>query len=518
MKKILVWIFLCLIIIFHLSGKTIKSPLWGDLTPGLHPVGFKLMTATDQSRVFHSNPQFRGLPSGAETARQIRIYLWYPSKNSTRETLRLETFMRMAAGDFDLLPAGKTAENGSLLLTVQLQKGVPAEKLQQLLLHPTAAVENAEPLNGRFPLIVIGQGLYYESPLTQLVLAEYLASHGYVVATCPLLGTYCRLVNLNMVDLETQVRDMEFVISQVRTLPFVDRRQLALVGYDLGGMAGLLLCMRNPEIAAFLSLDSGILKPHFSGLPQVSPHYQEARFVIPWMHMTQARFVSTSETQAKTLWHRKLYGDSYLLPLNTSSHGDFTSYAMWGMENPVNGYWGPPQKNSALIHETLCRYSLNFFDAYVKKDPQALAFLDPENKEKSLGEVLPVLQHRQGKPAPLLADDFYDDIIRHGTLAALPQLKQKGISSQDTGTIDEKSLNWMGYHFLYWWGRENEALELFQFVCDLFPGSANACDSLGEAYLVLGNREKAVECYRKVLELDPQNKAAMDMLQRLGEK
>ena len=515
MKKILVLLGFCLLLLVNLRAEAEKSAYWGDLRPGPHPVGFKLATAADQGRIFHSNPQFRGLPAGAETARQVRIYLWYPSKSSTRETLRLEAFVRMAAGDFDLLPADKPVDSDSLPLPVQLQKGMTAEKRRQLLRRPTAALKDAEPLAGRFPLIVIGQGLYYESPLTQLVLAEYLASHGYVVATCPLLGTYCRLVNLNMIDLETEVRDMEFVISQVRTLPFVDRRRLALIGYDLGGMAGLLLSMRNPEIAAFLSLDSGILKPHFSGLPQASPHYQEARFVIPWMHLTQARFVKPTENQENTLWQRKLYGDSYLLLLNTPSHGDFTSYAMWGMESPVSGYWGPVQKNSVLIHETQCRYSLKFFDAYVKKDPQALAFLNPENKEKGLGEVLTVLQRKPGKTAPLLADDFYDDIIRHGTAAVLPRLRQRGISSQNTGAIDEKTLNWLGYHFLYWWGRENEALELFKFICDLYPDSANACDSLGEAYLVLGDKAKAVESYRHVLRLDPQNAAVREMLERL---
>lgn len=518
MKKIFVLFAFGLLFLLPLHGETEKSSLWGDLRPGPYQVGFKLITATDQARIFHSNPQYRGLSAQAETARQVRIYLWYPSETANRESLRFEAFVRMAAEDFSPLPAGTQAENAALTLPVQLSKGLTAEKRRQLLNQPTASCKEAEPLDERFPLIVIGQGLYYESPLTQLVLAEYLASHGYVVATCPLLGTYCRLVNLNMADLETQVRDMEFVISRTRTLPFVNRGQLALIGYDLGGMAGLLFSMRNPEIAAFISLDSGILEPHFSGLPQASPHYQEARFVIPWMHMAQARFINTATGQGDALWQRKLYGDSYLLLFDTENHGDFTSYAMWDMENAVRGYWGPLQKNSKLLHETLCRYSLNFFDGYVKNDIQARAFLNPGNREKGLEEILPVLQHKIGKPAPLFADDVYNDIIRHGIVAALPRIRQGGISSQNISSFDEKTLNWLGYHFLYWWGRENEALEVFRLVCELFPRSANAFDSLGEAYLVLGNKEKAVENYRKVLQLDPQNASAREMIQRLGEK
>lgn len=47
------------------------------------------------------------------------------------------------------------------------------------------AVEKAEPLAGPFPLIVIGLGLYYESPITFAGTAEYLAGRGFVVATAP---------------------------------------------------------------------------------------------------------------------------------------------------------------------------------------------------------------------------------------------------------------------------------------------------------------------------------------------
>jgi hypothetical protein len=176
--------------------------------------------------------------------------MWYPAQAAEQESLRLRDYIRMAAEDFGLIAERKTLFDESLPLPVQLAKGLTEEKRRQLFAEKTAAFQNAAPLAQRFPLIVLGQGLYYESPLSLLTLAEYLASQGYVVATCPLLGTYFRLVNLTAADLETEVRDMEFVISQTRLLPFVDKDRMGLVGYDLGGMAGLLLAMRNPWIKA----------------------------------------------------------------------------------------------------------------------------------------------------------------------------------------------------------------------------------------------------------------------------
>ncbi len=50
---------------------------------------------------------------------------------------------------------------------------------------------------------------------------------------------------------------------------------------------------------------------------------------------------------------------------------------------------------------------------------------------------------------------------------------------------------------------------------ELFPASANVYDSLGESYMVAGDKEMAVRNYEKSLELDDSNQNAKDMLIRL---
>ena len=42
-------------------------------------------------------------------------------------------------------------------------------------------------------------------------------------------------------------------------------------------------------------------------------------------------------------------------------------------------------------------------------------------------------------------------------------------------------------------------------------------DSLGEGYMVRGDRKKAVASYKRSLELNPENANAVEMLGRLGE-
>jgi len=493
---------------------------WGDLQPGPKAVGFRLSTVYDQSRVFHSNPEFRGLGAGDETARSIRFYLWYPAQATGGQTLRLGDYVRMAAEDFDLIPAGAAPADKDLPLPVQLAKGLSEEKRLTLLPKRTAAAENTQPLAGKFPLVILGQGLYYESPLSLFTLAEYLASQGYVVATCPLVGTYSRLVNRNVIDLETQVRDMEYVLAQARTLPFVDKERIGVVGYDLGGMAGLLLAMRNPWVKAMVSLDTGILYPTSFGLPSSSPSYRENRFTVPWLMMTQDRFVPKKPRSDKetSLFDRKSVGDSYLFLCQTENHGDFTSYAALGMENAVPGYWGPVKGNPRLLHDTICRLSRRFLDGYLKNDARALEELRQDPGQAGVGEVIASARYKAGAGDPLFQDDCLQDIIRRGTEEALPRIRKVLETDKTKIQFEEGVLNWLGYHFLYWWGREKEAREVFQFMTELFPQSANAFDSLGEARFVLGDKEGALESYRRSLELNPENSNAKEMIKRLEAK
>ena len=52
---------------------------------------------------------------------------------------------------------------------------------------------------------------------------------------------------------------------------------------------------------------------------------------------------------------------------------------------------------------------------------------------------------------------------------------------------------------------------------EMNPRSANAYDSLGEAYMMHGDKELAIRNYRKSLELDPGNDNTREMLKKLEE-
>lgn len=78
----------------------------------------------------------------------------------------------------------------------------------------------------------------------------------------------------------------------------------------------------------------------------------------------------------------------------------------------------------------------------------------------------------------------------------------------------ENDLNSFGYDLLGG-QRFNEALKVFQLLVHEFPSSANAWDSLGEAYATSGDRAHAITSYQKCLALDPGSKNAKKWLEKL---
>lgn len=79
--------------------------------------------------------------------------------------------------------------------------------------------------------------------------------------------------------------------------------------------------------------------------------------------------------------------------------------------------------------------------------------------------------------------------------------------------LPENALNRLGYEFLP--GAPDTAIAVFQLNVETHPESSNAYDSLGEGYMVKGDRQQAIQNYEKSLELNPDNQNAVDKLREL---
>ncbi|GAA4303139.1 serine hydrolase domain-containing protein [Nibribacter koreensis] len=78
----------------------------------------------------------------------------------------------------------------------------------------------------------------------------------------------------------------------------------------------------------------------------------------------------------------------------------------------------------------------------------------------------------------------------------------------------ETELNELGYHLLEE-KRVEDAIAIFDLNTQEFPASANAFDSLGEAYLAKGDKNLSLKSYKQALALDPNSDNAKKMIQKL---
>ncbi len=80
----------------------------------------------------------------------------------------------------------------------------------------------------------------------------------------------------------------------------------------------------------------------------------------------------------------------------------------------------------------------------------------------------------------------------------------------------EAELNAAGYRF-FQEDRLPQAIALFRLNVELFPGSWNVYDSLGEALLKAGDTDAATAMYEKSLRLNPESPSGKDALARIRE-
>jgi hypothetical protein len=80
--------------------------------------------------------------------------------------------------------------------------------------------------------------------------------------------------------------------------------------------------------------------------------------------------------------------------------------------------------------------------------------------------------------------------------------------------VNENLLNTAG-HDLLGFRLVDPAIALFTFAVGEFPSSANGFDSLGEAYMIKGDKARAVANYERSLALDPENSNAREKLRQL---
>ncbi len=110
----------------------------------------------------------------------------------------------------------------------------------------------------------------------------------------------------------------------------------------------------------------------------------------------------------------------------------------------------------------------------------------------------------------VLVEKSYNDI--DAAIDYYENLKKDKLDHYNFEDLNE--LNNLGYQLIND-GRTEDAIKIFKLLVSEFPNSANPYDSLGEAYLLSGNKELSLKNYKKSLELNPENNNARNYIAKI---
>ena len=159
-----------------------------------------------------------------------------------------------------------------------------------------------------------------------------------------------------------------------------------------------------------------------------------------------------------------------------------------------------------------------FFEVYPKQKIGLVMFTNGDNGLSIAGEVIHIALGSEQPAFDWLKYERYDSpsmqfakaVQEKGPSPAIAEFR----SALMRGDISERSINTLGYQLL---GSKQttQAIRIFQLNVELFPQSSNVYDSLGEAYLDTGDKDLAIQNYKRSLDLDPKNSNAAEMLKKI---
>ncbi len=117
-------------------------------------------------------------------------------------------------------------------------------------------------------------------------------------------------------------------------------------------------------------------------------------------------------------------------------------------------------------------------------------------------------------PKPSIADTLLLTIFEKGIDSAVIQYHRLYKTQRNVYDFDEDQLNFLAYRFM----RNKmfkQAIAVLKLNIETYPDSYNTYDSLGEAYLMDGEKDLALQNYEKSLKLNPNNTNAEVMIQRI---
>lgn len=482
-----------------------------NLTHSKSKVGFRNYNKDDNTRSYKRLYDW----DNKVLARPISISIWYPTeKISANSKLKVKDYMTILKQEeeWESLP------NDRILSWFNYTDN---EKNRKQFEIETKAYVNAQPVKGKFPVVIYAPS-YQASSVENFALCEFLASHGYIVISSSSRGTENRFLDGGTTrDIETQARDIEFLIAEATSLTNADSDKLSVIGFSFGGISNVLAQMRDDRIKALVCLD-GSIKYQFKKLLS-SSYANLSKVDVPFIFMSQKDIplsvmiedkIDTTLNQNFPFFDSLKHSQAYYLKFNDLTHPYFSSMGILFQDRD------PRQDKSdreiIVSYQWVSNYTMHFLNAFLKDDKTSFQFLDNDPINNGVAPNLISLKAKKPVAQTMSFEDF-NVLARSQGYRDLEALVKRLKNQIPEIRLQEWKLNNLGLQLLFQ-DKVQEGINILSLNTILYPNSANAFDSLAEGYLIQGNKELAIKNFDLSLKFDPQNQNAIHRLKELKKR
>ncbi len=367
---------------------------WQDEMSAEYLVGFQNKIIYDQTRPAIFNSLLNDAQEKNNSQRAMSMAIWYPaSKTKAKSQIFFKDYIT------NILPyrSDKDEEDNFIAgFDVWLQDatyfGAKADELKRLVKRlatfPTMAHWNATPADGQFPIIV------FPSQIPNIsIMAEFLASHGFVVIASTLQGTAEAQFDVSAKGLQTAARDILFLIAEAKNLPFADKDSVGVMGLGIIASGALLASMQQPSIQAYISLEGGITTQFEDDLLKDSPFFDIVEMNIPMM------IIHAPHTAVKPeMINQYKYSDRQFLFFPKMKEFYFYNFGLF--EKYQTDILGKAPGDTYNGFKWASYYVKNFFSTWLKNDDFSKTLLEDNLEQNNIPDNLIELSFKPGLTTP----------------------------------------------------------------------------------------------------------------------
>lgn len=468
---------------------------------GPYGVGFKVLQRYDHTRPYRAKRSYRGVANGGELSRPMQVAIWYPAQAGKGQPLRFRDYALLARTKDSFGEPSSEERAAELrrwreLLAERGGPGLDAAAAGAVLDAPRAARRGAPAARGPFPVLVYAPGGDSES-FDNCTLFELLASHGYIVLSSHSLGPREPLMRIDVEGLETQIRDVEFLIGLSRELPQADAGRLGLLGNSWGGLAIIVEQMRNPNVDAVVSIDGSI--KGFYALAKTVRGFDPGAVRAPFL------LLSSREPEGELLYFDDLaYAPAYVIGFDHLEHLDTNCYGDLGRRAKAPAAVTAGDRARIEEYSLLCRAVLAFCDAYLRHLAPELTRLRSLRQEAGIR----VARWKEAEQAPPTREEFTAILRQEGVAAAADLFHRFHAAAPGYVMFEEDHLANIGFEYFNGLHRNADGIRIMQLNLEAYPRSYKAHGFLARLYEKNGDGALALPLYREAYELGRQDPSA----------